>query len=264
MRRLLPAIVALSLVLPSGAALAQRRPPVESGGSPNAGAMYRFDIGGELLGGLGSSLDPVIMAADNGDRLEIRGEGGFTVWPKDVSGGGTFVHKDSAGNPIRRGSWTAVELLSFKSYNDSGGSGGQLALRIDLLPEGWTTAIPGKMQVDCPLGDAPPSAVFEARVVFQDSGLNFNKRIQGATLFFRLHVDPPLCSGLQGTCAHPLCRTGEPLDPTCQPAIDATCVARICDVDPSCCYEWWHQGCVDAVRTVCDLCCCTRGIAPCD
>ena len=203
MRRLLPPVVALSLVLLSGAALAQRRPPGESGGgSPNAGDTYQFYVGGDLLRGLVPAWDPVIMAADNGDRLEIRGEGGFTVWPKDASGGGTFVHKDAAGNQIRRGSWIAVEFLSFHPYGDSG-LGGQLGLRIDLFPEGQTTGIPGKMQVDCPLGDAPPSAVFEARVVFQDSGLNFNKRIQGGTLYFKLHVDPPPVLGAPGDLRPP-------------------------------------------------------------
>jgi hypothetical protein len=265
MRRFHPVAVALTLLLLSGAALAQRQPsPEGGGGNPHAGETYQFYVGGDMLGRFDPSLDPVIMAADNGDRLEIRGDGGFTIWPKDASGGGTFVHKDAAGNTIRRGAWTAVEFLSFLPYEGSGSSGGRLGLRISLFPEGGMTGIPGKMQVDCPLGDAPPGAVFEARVVFQDSGLNFNRRIQGGTLFFRVHVDPPLCFAFQGTCAHSLCQVGEPLEPTCQPQFDPTCVARICDIDASCCYERWDQGCVDAVQSVCDLCCCTKGIAPCD
>jgi hypothetical protein len=264
MGRLFPATVALSLLLLPSPSLAQRRALQGGGGGPRAGEMYQFYVGGEMLLFFDPTFDPVIMAADNGDRLEIRGEGGFTIWPKEISGGGTFVHKDAAGNEIRRGSWTAVELLSFNSYEDSGSSGGKLALRIDLIVAGQTTGIPGKMQVDCPLGDAPSGSVFEARVVFQDSGLNFNRRIQGGTLFFRLHVDPQICGGLQGTCAHRLCSVGGPLDPTCQPEVGPTCVARICEVDPYCCYAGWHQGCVDAVRTVCGLCCCTKGIAPCN
>ncbi|HEV8702488.1 MAG TPA: hypothetical protein VGV60_14535 [Candidatus Polarisedimenticolia bacterium] len=261
MRRLFPAAVAVSLLLLPGAALAQRKPPPAAGGNPSQGATYIFFVGGDLLGGFDPTLDPVIMAADNGDRLEIRGEGDFQIWPKDIFGGGTFVHKDATGNEIRRGSWIAVEFLSFNSYD---GLGGQLQLRIDLIPAGQTAGIPGKMQVDCPLGDPPPSAVFEARVVFQDSGLNFNRRIQGGTLFFKLHIDPPICGGIRGNCAHSLCSVGGPLSPTCQPEIDPTCVARICEVDPYCCSAGWHQGCVDAVKTVCGLCCCTKGIAPCD
>jgi hypothetical protein len=261
MRRLIPVIVALSLLLLPSAASAQRQPPPGDGGNPSLGESYQFFIGGDLLRGFNPAFDPVIMAADNGDRLELRGEGGFTIWPKEIDGGGTFIHKDATGNEIRRGSWIAVELLSFHSY---GGPGGQLQLRIELFSEGQLAGAPGRMQVDCPLGDAPPSSVFEARVVFQDSGLNFNKRIQGGTLFFKLHGDPKICSGLQGTCAHPLCSVGGPLAPTCQPEVDPTCVARICDVDPSCCLAGWHQGCVDAVQAVCGLCCCTRGIAPCE
>lgn len=264
MRRHTPAVVGLSLLLLSSAALAQRKNPTTGGGNPSRDGTYLFYVGGDLLGGFDPTMDPVIMAADNGDRLEIRGEGDFRIWPKDVSGGGTFVHKDATGNEIRRGSWIAVEFLSFNSYGGGGSPGGQLGLRIDLFPAGQTAGIPGKMQVDCPLGDAPPSSMFEARVVFQDSGLNFNKRVQGGTLFIKPHGDPQICAGIQGNCAHMLCSVGGSLDPTCQPQIDPTCVTRICEVDPYCCLAGWHQGCVDAVRTVCGLCCCTKGIAPCD
>lgn len=167
---LLRVIVALSLLSVSNSAQAQRiAPPGGGGGNPNAGDTYQFYVGGDLLRGLDPAWDPIIMAADNGDRLEIRGEGAFTTWPKDADGGGTFVHKDLAGNEIRRGRWIAVEFLSFNSY-EGAGLGGQLGLRIELFPEGRTAGIPGKMQIDCPLGNAPPSSVFEARVLFQDSG----------------------------------------------------------------------------------------------
>ena len=259
MRRLFPAAVALSLLLLPGAALAQRMaPPGAAGGSPSAGATYQFWVGVLFSD---PAFDPVIMAADNGDRLEIRGEGSFTVWPKRAYGGGTFVHKDTSGNEIRRGRWLALEFLSFQDY----GFGGQFSLRIDLIPDGQPDAIAGKMQVDCPLGDAPPSSVFEARVVFQDSGLNFNKRIQGGTFLYKIHADPQLCQGgIQGTCAHNLCRVGGPLDPACEPEFDATCVASICAAHPICCGEYWDQRCVDAVQSVCGMCCCTKGIVPCD
>jgi hypothetical protein len=100
--------------------------------------------------------------------------------------------------------------------------------------------------------------------VFQDSGLNFNKRIQGGTLFIKPHADPILCAQLQGTCAHALCNVGAPLDPACQPEFFPTCVARICEARPSCCGEGWYEGTVDAVRTICGVCCCTKGIAPCN
>lgn len=263
MRRLIPAAVALSLLLLPDTALGQRKRPV-GGGNPSRQDIYEFLVGGDFIRQLNPSFDPVIMAADNGDRLEIRGEGGFSISPREIGGGGTFVHKDATGNVIRRGGWIAVEFLSFLSYGGEGFSGGQLALRIELVPEGQSAGTPGKMQVDCPLGDAPPSSAFEARVVFQDSGLNFNKRVQGGTLFIRRHVDPPICGGIQGTCAHSLCGEGEPLDPSCQTEIVQDCVARICNDYPECCLYSWFQGCIDAVRTVCGMCCCITGIAPCD
>jgi hypothetical protein len=252
--------VALSLLLLPVTALAQRKRP-EGGGNPSREKTYEFLIGGDFLARLFPNADPVIMAAENGDRLEIRGEGGFSISPKDIDGGGTFMHKDAAGNEIRRGNWRAVEFLSFRSY---GGSGGQLEARIELFPGGQPAGTPGKMQVDCPLGDAPPSSMFEARVVFQDPGLNFNKRVQGGTLFIQRHVDPPICGGITGTCAHPLCSEGGPLDPTCQTELVQDCVARICSDYPECCFYSWFGFCVDAVRTVCGLCCCITGIAPCD
>lgn len=188
MRRLVSVAVALSLFLLPSAALAQRLPRGSGGNPPFLGETYEFLVGGEILRRFHPSFDPVIMAADNGDRLEIRGDGLFTIWPRSIHGAGTFVHRDASGIELRRGSWIAAEFLTFRPYD---GSGGRLELLIELIPEGQPAGIPGKMTVDCPLGDdAPPSSLFEARVVFQDSGLNFNKRVQGGTLFIRLHFDP--------------------------------------------------------------------------
>jgi hypothetical protein len=51
-------------------------------------------------------------------------------------------------------------------------------------------------------------------------------------------------------CAHARCKTGEALDPACNP-----CVADICAVDSFCCDVYWDGLCVYEVETVCGKTC---------
>ena len=51
-------------------------------------------------------------------------------------------------------------------------------------------------------------------------------------------------------CAHPLCETGDPLDPACD-----SCAAQICAVDPYCCSGQWDRICTAQVETVCQGSC---------
>lgn len=47
-------------------------------------------------------------------------------------------------------------------------------------------------------------------------------------------------------CAHPLCETGEALDPACD-----SCAGSICAQDPFCCNGQWDRLCTQQVETVC-------------
>jgi hypothetical protein len=52
------------------------------------------------------------------------------------------------------------------------------------------------------------------------------------------------------TCEHGLCEAGTPLDPTCDPCVEAVCLG-----DPSCCESGWDADCVALVEQTCGLDC---------
>jgi hypothetical protein len=54
----------------------------------------------------------------------------------------------------------------------------------------------------------------------------------------------------EGVCAHELCDTGVPLDPTCD-----ECAGQVCDADPFCCTDLWDRVCVDEAEQLCGLTC---------
>jgi hypothetical protein len=62
-----------------------------------------------------------------------------------------------------------------------------------------------------------------------------------------------------GSCAHPLCDTGEPLDPTCD-----SCVETVCEQDPFCCQSGWDAICVIEAQDFCGLTCDTCGDGLCE
>jgi hypothetical protein len=53
-----------------------------------------------------------------------------------------------------------------------------------------------------------------------------------------------------GSCEHPLCEAGTPLDPTCDP-----CVAEVCGADGFCCEVEWDAVCVDLGEQLCGIDC---------
>ena len=157
--------------------------------SADSGARtYHYIIGTGLLCGLDPSACPAkARATVNDDIIELRGEGTLTIHPKSVTGGGTFVHKDAAGNVLGSGTWTAMDLLSFKSYGTSPGfpptfEGGLSLMRIHLT--GGSASFDGILQVDCLIGKFPAGAIEGVRLAVP--GLNFNKEVSGFTVFIRL------------------------------------------------------------------------------
>ncbi len=152
--------------------------------APVATVNYEYHIGDHFLGVVHG---PAIAMSSNGDTIEVEGSGNLNVHPKSVTGGGTFTHKDKDGNVLASGTWTATELLSFKSYGSGVPQGtppefeGGLALiRVHLSP-----GFDAIMQVDCLLGNPPAGAKEGIRLVVQGA-LNFNKEVSGDTLYVRL------------------------------------------------------------------------------
>ncbi len=80
---------------------------------------------------------PVIARADNGDTVSIAGQGSVSIHPKSVTGSGTFVHKAPDGTVKAMGTWTALQLMSFRSWGNSPGLpanfvGGQAIMLVQL------------------------------------------------------------------------------------------------------------------------------------
>lgn len=127
-------------------------------------------------------------AQKNGDVIDIKGDGTLSLHAKSVTGGGSFRHLDSDGNVIADGTWTATELLNFKTYGPS-----------PILNPTWRTGIAhirvhlvsGAMEADailslgCILPQVKmPGGVFEGVRLNVQGGPNFNKELQPrATLF---------------------------------------------------------------------------------
>jgi len=153
---------------------------------------YKYLIGTGLLCGLDASACPDISMASNDDTIEITGEGTFSVHPKSVTGGGTFVHKDSDGNILGSGTWAAVKLLSFRSYGSGAAQGlpsefegGKALMRVHLTPDTDGPGFDAILWVDCTLGDKIPANAKEGVRLGVRGAPNFNKEASGFTLFIR-------------------------------------------------------------------------------
>jgi len=115
---------------------------------------------------------PNMAEASNGDRVAVTGLGTFTINPNGVMDmGGTFVHTDSAGTEVGRGTWRATELLSFQPYGcgivtfpdpdvilPSNFCGGAVKMRIVLTPQGTDVELGGNLTTFCIVGPNPPNS----------------------------------------------------------------------------------------------------------
>ena len=61
----------------------------------------------------------------------------------------------------------------------------------------------------------------------------------------------------EGSCEHPLCAEGEPLQASCDP-----CVAAICARDPFCCSDRWDSGCTQTAELECPATCGSKADTP--
>jgi hypothetical protein len=125
--------------------------------------------------------------ADNGDTIALTGHGTLSVFPSSVTGSGTFKHMAPDGTVRAMGTWTALQLMSFRSFGNSPGlpsnfDGGKALMLIQLSVNGHPvhTAV---LTVICEVGN-PPDGLHEGfRLAVQDTPFNFNKQVSGLTLF---------------------------------------------------------------------------------
>ncbi len=149
--------------------------------SPDSGsATFQYMAGGGAICGFFPGACPDIAMADNGDTIEISGTGMLTIHPNSVGGAGTFKHKDSNGNLLESGTWTAQELISFVPYVvlSNNFAGGEALIRVHL--SNGSDAI---LTVTCAIG-APPGHTEGSTLNIQDV-INFSKHAGGITLFVK-------------------------------------------------------------------------------
>lgn len=154
---------------------------------------YNYYAGGGFLCTLSASFCPDVAMATNGDTITIAGSGTFTIHPDSVTGSGTFVHQDSAGNVLASGTWTATQLMSFVSYGSAGPSfppgfeGGKAVIRVHSVVTGGPATgfeVDALLTVQCLLG-TPPSGFEEGIRLNVQNIINFNMPDGGNTLFIR-------------------------------------------------------------------------------
>lgn len=155
-------------------------------GAAADGIQYHYLTGSGPLCSLGATACPDIARASNGDTVEISGEGTFVTGSDDATGGGTFVHKDSAGNVKANGTWTAEGLLSFTSFGGNfpglppNFEGGLARFEVALHPAGSDRTIEAVLQVDCGINSATGAEGVQLAV---EDALTFNQEVSGLTVF---------------------------------------------------------------------------------
>jgi len=169
----------LSLVVLSVLALGPAVPPASTDGGSGT---FQFLAGSGFLCGFGPGTCPDISSADNGDTIEITGSGTVSTRPKSAGGGGTFTWKDSSGNVLASGSWTAQSLVSFVPYLvlPDNIAGGEALIKVHLSGGFDADAI---LTVTCAIG-APPGHTEGSALNIQDV-INFNKHVSGITLYIK-------------------------------------------------------------------------------
>ena len=153
---------------------------VQPASSDSGSATFNFLAGSGFLCGLEAGACPDITKADNGDTIEITGSGTVSIHPNSVGGGGTFTHKDSNGNVLAQGSWTAQRLISFVPYLvlSNNLAGGEALISVSLSD--GSQAI---LTVTCAIG-APPGHMEGIFLNIQDV-INFNKKVSGITIYIK-------------------------------------------------------------------------------
>jgi len=156
----------------------------------NEAASYNWHAGDAFLIALNPAFGPDVAEASNGERVELRGTGTLGIHPQSATGGGTFVHRNAAGDVIGSGSWRVTELLSFQSYGTGTTpptfNAGKAQFRVQITPTGAPFVLEGILDVECRLpGSKVPGGTEEGIRLVVPGVANFNKSVSGNTLFIK-------------------------------------------------------------------------------
>lgn len=166
--------------------------PIGAGASAVPMGTFTYHVGDAFLTAIDPSFGPVVTRARNGDEISVMGTGTFSLFPRLVTGGGTIVHTDAAGNLVVQGTWEAVGLMGFQNYGDGTPQGlpanlfgGRLRLLVKLMPDGAPpgTVFWGIMTIDCTLGSKIPARAVEGIELHVPGVINLTEEVSGATVF---------------------------------------------------------------------------------
>ncbi|MBI3973174.1 MAG: hypothetical protein HY332_18010 [Chloroflexi bacterium] len=152
---------------------------------------FDYHVGDAFLAALNPAFSPAKAMAPNGDIIEVVGTGTLSLHKKSVTGGGTFTHKTAAGTVVGSGTWTATQLLGFKSYGSSpvlppALTAGLALIRVHLVASGGAPSFDGTLRITCVLPEVRVPGGAEEGIRLSVSGaLNFNQEAGGATVFVR-------------------------------------------------------------------------------
>ena len=166
-------------------------PEFSRGGVPPSPgpATYEYHAGDAFLASLNPAFSPDVAMASNGDRIVLTGTGTLSVFPKSVTGGGTFTHKNVAGTVLATGTWTAIELLTFQSYGASAAlpptfRAGLAMIRVHLSPSAGGAGLDATLRISCRLPATDVPGGFEEGIrLAVDNAVNFNREVSGNTVF---------------------------------------------------------------------------------
>lgn len=186
MRRLLVFVFTLSALLVSGAQSTQ---------ASNRHESFRWEVGAGSICILDPGIGcPDIAKASNGDMLTVAATGNLDAEDREVSGGGTFEHRNSSGTLLASGTLKAKRLLGFTFYGCGGFGlpptssfcGGRAEILVTLIghPASHPSAnikATGILVVTCLFGNPPPDAM-EGFTLDVKHLINFDTPIHGETL----------------------------------------------------------------------------------
>lgn len=128
----------------------------------------------------------VVAAAPNGERISMTGHGHFDGGDRTASGEGTFVH-DVPG-PDVEGTYEVTRFVSFQFYGCGFAGnpdlcGGRLTLEVHLEAPSIPAEADGILEINCQIGK-PPRGTAEGIKLGIKGGPNFNRPVEGLTVFF--------------------------------------------------------------------------------
>ena len=184
MRRLSVLLGVLSLLLVSGTTSAH---------AATSTGTFHWDAGAGAVCAVAPEACPDVATASNGDTVSVRAQGDMNAATGSASGGGTFVHRNSAGGLIGNGTLAATRLIAFSFYGCDGNGlpsslcGGRAALAVHLVGHlasnpSATIETDGILWVTCVIGSPPSGAHEGVRLNVKDL-INFNKSVSGMTVF---------------------------------------------------------------------------------